>query len=445
MLELHSPSSNSSGTDRRAFLRVGTASLFGLTLPHYLAARAASDRRNKDVNCILVWTEGGLSNIDTFDMKPNAPIEFRGEFRPVSTSVPGTHICEHLPRMARHMHRVCVVKSIAHTESGDHVAATHYMLTGYPQRPDISGQPIGSTIYPSFGSLVSRQKGWQNAMPPNVRLGGKISPYTGAGYLGSQFNPLGIAGDPNASEFQVEDVTIPTDVGADRTERRRRMLQRLDAWQKSAEQTSGPVFDRNQFYRQAFDLVTSPAAKRAFNLSEEPPAVRDRYGLTREGQGMLLARRLIEAGVRFVTVGTGGWDTHANNFVSLKNKLLPTLDQGWSALLDDLDQRGLLANTVVMCVGEFGRTPGVNGAAGRDHYAPCNTVMFSGAGVQGGNTVGKTDGKCTAVVGRAETAMDYAATVFELLGIDGAKEYHTEDGRPVLVNNGGRPIAGVIA
>jgi hypothetical protein len=428
---------------RRAFLRVGSLSLFGLSLPRLLEARASGTAAG-DVNCILLWTDGGMSNIDTLDMKPDAPREYRGQFDPIASSVPGVRVCEHLPRMAQRVDKVCLIRSIAHTESGDHTAATHYMLTGYPQRPDPSGQPAGSTIYPAFGSLIARQQGWRGAMPPSVQVGGRVH-YGGAGYLGSAYSPLVIAGNPAAADFRVEDVTIPDAIGAARTDRRRRALEALDAWRVAAERGSGALFDRQQFYRQAFDLITSQAARRAFRLDDEPAALRDRYGRTREGQGCLLARRLIEAGVRFVTVSSVGWDTHDNNFNRLKDSLLPALDRAWAALLDDLDERGLLDTTVVICAGEFGRTPRVNGAAGRDHYAPCNVVGLSGAGVRMGHVVGRTDAKCEAVVGRPHTTLDYAATIFQLLGIDGSVEYHTEDGRPVLVNNGGHAIAEALA
>lgn len=434
--------SNCQGVSRRAFLRVGSVSLFGLTLPRVLRAEAAGAAK-REMNCILLWTDGGMSNVDTLDMKPEAPVEYRGQFRPIASNVSGIQVCEHLPLMSRQMDKVCLVKSIAHTESGDHVAATHYMLTGYPQRPDTSGQPVGSTIYPAFGALLARQRGWRNGLPPNVAFG-RLN-YGGAGYMGSAFDPLVINGNPAAADFRVEDVTIPDGIGHERTARRQRMLGRLDAWQQAAENAGSELFDRQQFYRQAFDLITSPAAKRAFKLDEEPDALRHCYGRTREGQAALLARRLIEAGVRFVTVNTGGWDTHDNNFNRLKDTLLPTLDRAWSALLEDLHQRGLLDSTVVICAGEFGRTPRVNGAAGRDHYAPCNVVGFSGGGVQAGRIVGQTDARCEQVVGRPHATLDYAATVFQLLGINGAEEYRTEDGRPVLVNNGGQPIAEVLA
>jgi hypothetical protein len=447
MFDLQDRLATCDGTSRRSFLRVGGLSLFGLSLPGVLAQHralaAAEAARSSDVNCIVIFTDGGMSNIDTLDMKPRAPAEYRGEFQPIATNVPGMEICEHMPRMAQQMDKVCVIRSIAHKESGDHMAARHYMLTGYPQRPDITGQPVGSTVYPSFGSVVTRELGWRNNLPPYVLFGGLD--YSGAGYMGATYNPLQIQADPAAADFRVENVSIPTSVGAERTERRRQMLARLDAWQRRVERGNSAVAVRGEFYEQAFDLITSPAAKQAFKLDDESAELRDRYGRTREGQCCLLARRLVEAGVRFVTISSGGWDTHANNFSSLRDRLLPTLDQAWSALLQDLSDRGMLSNTLVICTGEFGRTPGVNGAAGRDHYAPCNAVGFSGAGVQMGRTVGQTDDKCMQVVGTPHGTLDYAATVYRILGIDPHREYITDDGRPVAVNHGGVPMAEVLA
>ena len=442
MFEFQRRMPNCDGPSRRMFLKVGGLSLFGLSLPRLLAAREAAIG-GKDINCILLWTDGGMSNIDTLDMKPDAPVEFRGEFQPIASNVPEMPVCEHLPMMSRMIDKVCGVKSSAHPESGDHAAATHYMLTGYPQRPDPTAQPTGSTIYPMFGSVVSHEKGWKNAIPPSVKIGGGMV-YSGAGYLGSAFDPLTIRADPNAANFQIRDVSVGNEANQKRALRRQNMLARLDAWQKKLE-LRGAVQARREFYRQAFDLITSPAAKQAFRIDQEPAKLRDRYGRNREGQSTLLARRLIESGVRFASVAFGGWDTHDKNFERLKKPLLPTLDQAWSALLEDLDDRGLLDTTLVICAGEFGRTPKVNGAAGRDHFAPCNAVGFSGAGTAMGTVVGKTSSRCEHVVGQRNTTLDYAATIFEILGIDGSRVFHTEDGRPVLINNGGKPIQGVIA
>lgn len=444
MLSFTDWSQNCSGWSRRAFLQVGSLPLFGLTLPKMLAAEQAGTTTGEPLNFILLWTNGGIANMDTFDMKPDAPLEYRGEFGRIDTNLPGVQVCEHLPRISRQMDLICQIRTIAH-EGSQHAEASHFMLTGYPQVPDVNAAPVGSTIYPCFGSVMSKELGWQRGMPPYVKFSGKSMAYSGAGYLGSAYNALEIAADPNAADFSVQDVSIPAAIGAERTQRRRTMLGKLDAWQKQIGKNSGSLYDRSQFTQQAYDLITSPTAKKAFQIDEEPAAVRDAYGRHREGQTMLMSRRLIEAGVRFVAVDLGGYDTHNDNFKTLKNLRLPTLDQGWSALLTDLRDRGLLDTTIVLCAGEFGRTPRVNGAAGRDHYPLCNVVMLSGRKVNMGAIVGKTDGKCERVVGKANTTLDYAATLFRLMGIDDTKEYHANDGRPIQINNSGVPIDGVIA
>lgn len=432
-----------SGLSRRSLLQVGSLGLFGLTLPKLLAAEQAQPKAKSAVNFILLWTNGGLSNIDTLDMKPNAPVEYRGEFKPIETNVPGLQVCEHLPLMSRQMDKVCQVRTIVH-QGSQHSEATHWMLTGYPQVPDVNAAPVGSTIYPCFGSVVTKELGWKNGMPPYVQCAGETMMYSGGGYLGSAYNPLMVRRAPNEKDFSVDDVSIPSQVGNERTQRRRKILDRLDTWQRTIDRSEGnrhegAVADRSAFYRQAYDLITSPTAKRAFDLGAEPEALRDRYGRTREGQATLLARRLVESGVRFVAVDFSGYDTHAKNFITLKDKL-PTLDRAWSALLTDLSERGMLSNTVVLCAGEFGRTPRVNGAAGRDHWSLTNTIGFSGAGIKMGSVVGATDSKCEQVVGRRHSTLDYAATIFRLMGIDDSKEYISNDGRPIQINNGGRAI-----
>ncbi len=447
MFQLSDLSRNCEGLSRRAWLQVGGLSLFGLSLPKLLKAEAEATKANparKPINFILLWTAGGLANMDTLDMKPEAPVEYRGEFRPIATNVPGTTVCEHLPLISQQMDKLCQVRSIVH-QGSQHAEATHWMLTGYPQIPDVNAAPVGSVVYPCFGSVVAKELGWTNGMPPYVQCASGELAYSGGGYLGSAYSPLMVRRNPADKDFSVDDVTIPSQVGTDRTHRRRKLLDRLDAWQRGVDQTSGAVFDRSQFYRQAYDVITSPAAKQAFQLSEEPDALRDRYGRTREGQATLLARRLVEAGVRFVTVSFDGYDTHDKNFVRLKDPLLPTLDRAWSALLVDLQERGLMDSTVVLCAGEFGRTPRVNGAAGRDHYPLCNAIAFSGAGIRAGSIVGKTDAKCEQVSGRADSTLDYAATIFRIMGIDDTREYITNDGRPVLINSGGHPISEVFA
>lgn len=444
MFELHRRASNCEGASRRAFLKVGSLSLFGLSLPRMLemqAKAAGIDRR--EVNCILLWTDGGMSNIDTLDMKPEAPAEIRGEFKPIASNLSGVQVCEHMPLMARQMDKVCQVRTIVHS-GGQHAEACHFMLTGYPQVPDVSAMPAGSLVYPCLGSIVSREKGWRDGMPPFVQFSAGRIKYHHSGYLSTAYNPLHVRDDPSANDFSIQDVSIAESIGVERTMRRRTMLERLDSWQRQIEQR-GLVHERGEFYQQAYDLITSPMAKEAFRLDQESSELRERYGMNRVGQSTLLARRLIERGVRFVTVESNGWDTHDKNFIELKSDLLPPLDRAWSALLEDLDQRGLLDNTLVICAGEFGRTPKVNGAAGRDHYPKANVVSFSGAGVKMGTVVGATNARCEYPTGQVNTTLDYAATVLRLLGVDDSQEYHTPDGRPVQINNGGRPIANVIA
>ncbi len=434
------------GWRRRDLLRLGSLSFFGLSLQQALAAQAEStDAATRDHrSCILLWCAGGISTVDTFDMKPEAPIEYRGEFRPISTSVPGLSVCEHLPKLAQQMHRIGQIRTIVHSGS-QHAEANHFMLTGYPQIPDVNAQPAGAVIHPCCGSVVSEQLGWRKALPPFVQLAGSIQ-YHHAGFLGSALDPLRINSDPNSATFQVPDVSVPEAIGTARLDRRRRMLQAVDAYQRVTERAGGVVADRNEFYQQAFDLITSPAAKEAFRIDQESAALRDRYGRNRAGQSTLLARRLVEAGVRFVTVAFDGYDTHDKNFVRLRDPLLPTLDMAYSTLLEDLADRGLLEQTLVICMGEFGRTPKINGQTGRDHYPLVNSICVSGAGVKmDGHVHGRTNDKCEYVVGAADSTHDLAATIYHLLGVDHTKVYRNIDNRPIFTTDNGRPIRGILA
>ena len=443
MFELHAqqPSRRCDGLHRRSFLKVGSLPFFGLSLATLLESRAqAAGTTTDNLSCILLWCDGGLSTIDTFDMKPDAPREYRGDFKPISTSVPGLTVCEHLPRVAQQMHRIGQLRTIAHT-GGQHAEACHFMLTGYPQVPDVNAEPVGSVIHPCYGSVVSEQLSWRNNLPPFVQLSAGNIKYHHAGFLGSGYDPLRIKSDPNAADFEIEDVSIPSSVGADRTQRRRSMLAELDRFHRLADQTAGAIAERNEFYNQAYDLITSPAAKQAFRIEQEPADLRDRYGRFREGQAALLSRRLVEAGVRFITVEFNGYDTHDKNFIELETPLLPKLDQAYSALLEDLAERGLLETTLVICMGEFGRTPKVNGLAGRDHYPAVNSICFSGGGMKmDGFVHGQTDDKCAQVVGSADSTHDLAATIYSALGVASNKVYHNIDGRPILTTDNGHPV-----
>ncbi len=436
-----SPNRRCGGGSRRTLLKVGTISYLGLSLPELLKARARETGAATDkMSCILLWCDGGISTIDTLDMKPQAPLEYRGEFRPIGTSVSGLSVCEHLPKIARQMHNIGQCRTIEHTGS-QHAEACHFMLTGWPQVPDVNAQPVGSVVHPCFGSVVAEQHGWRNDLPPFVQLSRGGIKYHHAGYLGSALDPLKIHNDPNEKAFRVEDVSLPGNMTSQRLARRRSMLARLDEFHELMDQNAGDVAARNQFYGQAFDLVTSPAAKKAFRLDQESDALRERYGRHREGQATLLARRLVEAGVRFVTVEFNGYDTHDKNFIELRDPLLPKLDAAYSALLEDLQERSLLEQTLVICMGEFGRTPKVNGLAGRDHYPKVNSICFSGGGMKmEGFVHGQTNDRCEHVVGAKNSTHDLAATIYKALGVNPAKEYHNIDGRPILTTDNGRPI-----
>lgn len=432
------------GVDRRTFLQLGSLPFFGLSLSQALAA-AESQTGGDNLSCILLWCGGGISTVDTFDMKPNAPVEYRGEFQPISTSVPGLTVCEHLPKVAQQMHRVGQIRTIVHSGS-QHAEANHFMLTGHPQIPDVNAQPVGSVVHPCFGSVVSEQLGWRNSLPPFVQLSSGGIHYHHAGFLGSSLDPLRVKADPNAAAFQVEDVSVPESIGNVRLDRRRRMLSQLDEFQRVRDRSGGDVSARNRFYDQAFGLITSPSAKKAFQIDEEPAALRDRYGRCREGQSTLLARRLVEGGVRFVTVNFPGYDTHDKNFIELKSPLLPKLDAAYAALLDDLAERGMLERTLVICMGEFGRTPKVNAQTGRDHYPKVNSICVSGAGVRmDGHVHGQTSDKCEHVVGSQNSTHDLAATIYSVLGVDHSKVYHNIDNRPIFTTDNGKPIRGILA
>src|SRR5438067_2210320 len=314
------------GVTRRDFLRVGGLAALGLTLPDLMRVARANPGK-KDVSCILLWMGGGPSHIDTFDPKPDAPQEIRGEFKAIPTNVKGIQICDRLPKLAKQADKFSIVRSITSPDSS-HETATHYLLTGYPGNPTVN--------YPAYGSVLGREKGPQNGMPPNMMFGGLPFGYGGAGYMGPSYNPFNINGDPNNPGFTVRDVSPPSGVDMDRIARRKSILDSLDTFERNTQARQKVVQTMDDFYAQAYNLITSPVAKKAFDLKQEPDKVRDNYGRNYFGQSCLLARRLVEAGVRFVTVNYGGWDTHENNFNALKGNLLPTLDSGYAALLDDL-------------------------------------------------------------------------------------------------------------
>jgi uncharacterized protein (DUF1501 family) len=422
------------GIQRRAFLKLGTLAGLGLSLPAALAARQAqAGRKRADVNCILVWTQGGTSHHDTFDPKPDAPASVRGEFKAIDTAIPGVKFTEVLPRMARELKRFALLRSW-NPKNGSHGTADAYCLSGRPFNPALS--------YPCYGSIVSHQKGFQTRMPPYVQLGNAMDHRFGggtAGYLSLEHNPFEILTDPNVPHFTVRDITPPQGVDMGRLSRRRQMLHTIDALQRSIDAQPAAFAVLDQHYQAALNLITAPETKRAFEIDKEEPRHRDRFGRTRFGQSCLLARRLIESGVRFVTVTDGGWDTHADNFNSLKNRRIPPIDQGLPQLLIDLQERGLLDTTLVVWMTDFGRTPKINSAGGRDHWATAGFAILAGAGIPGGAVLGRTDEEGGRPTQNEYFTEDIAATIYTKLGIPLDLITQTADGRPIRLNEG-RPI-----
>jgi uncharacterized protein (DUF1501 family) len=427
-----------SGVDRRTFLRVGGLAAFGLSLPQYLRAMAeAPAGRAKAKRCILLWMQGGPSHIDTFDPKPDAPAEIRGEFGTVPTTLPGVRFADPLPMLAQQTDRLAVVRG-HDPKNGSHGVADHLMMSGHKFNPSLP--------FPCFGSVVAKERGYEKGMLPFVQLGRSIDRrFNGgvAGFLGDEFNPFEVPGDPSSPAFTVRDLAIASDAERRRLDRRYAMLADLENYQKAAE-APGVVKARDEFTEKAHGIITGPAAKKAFDLALEPDRVRDRYGRNSLGQGCLLARRLIEAGVQFVTVTDGGWDTHTNNFKSLKDRLLPRVDRGLSALLDDLATRGMLDETLVVWFGDFGRTPKVNPTAGRDHWSTAGVALMAGGGLRVGQVVGSTNALAEYVTDNPVSPQDIAATIYTVMGVNLHTWYKAQDGRPIELCPEGKPVKALL-
>jgi uncharacterized protein (DUF1501 family) len=432
------------GIARRDFLRLGTAGVFGLglTLPDLLAqqARAAEQSRSpRDVSLIFLFLHGGLSTIDTFDLKPDAPAEFRGDFKPIASNVPGVHIGEHLPKLAQNMDKLALIRSFRHHNS-DHGPADHYLLTGYFPQAGFNPGLNPNNQKPAHGAVIARKLGPRGSVPPYICLP-KMHPSTGSAYLGAAAAPFVINADPNAPDFAVPDVVPPPALEARRLEARKKLLAQMDRFHEAAEQRANQSAQTvSVFQQKAFDLMTSPQAKKAFDIHAEREKLRDAYGRNTLGQSCLMARRLVEAGVRCVTIDHSNWDTHNDNFTTLKRQLLPWLDTGLSMLLRDLSERGLLETTLVIITGEFGRTPRINKNAGRDHWGPAFTVALAGGGIKGGRVVGKTDARAERPAADSHGPEDLSATLYHRMGIDPKEEFLTPDGRPIALVNNGRVI-----
>ena len=432
------------GLTRRDFIQLGAAGAFGLglNLPTILQAQERAGQRGqptREMSLIFLYLHGGLSTIDTFDMKPDAPQEFRGEFRQIQTNVNGIQVCEHMPRLARQMDKFSLIRSFRHNNS-DHGPADHYILTGYFPQAGFNSSVSPNNQRPAHGSIITRKLGPRGGVPAYVCLP-KMHPSCGPAYLGSTCAPFVIDADPNAPNFTVPDIVPPPALATSRLESRRELLRQLDRYQQSAErQANQHVRTVSDFQHEAFNLMVSPEARRAFDLQAETPRLRDEYGRHTLGQSCLMARRLVEAGVRCVTIDHSNWDTHDNNFLTLRRELLPALDSGLSTLFRDLADRGRLQNTLVVVTGEFGRTPRINNNAGRDHWGPAFTVVVGGGGIQGGRVVGASDRRAERPATDPHGPENLAATIYQLLGIDVTEEFYTPEGRPVPIVNNGRAI-----
>ncbi len=426
---------NCEGASRRHFLQIGALGGLGLSLPTLLAARrasAAGPAPSDDVNCILIWTQGGTSHHDTFDPKPNAPVSIRGEFGVIDTAVPGVQFTEIVPNMARELHRFAVLRGW-NPQNGSHGMADQYVMSGHKFNAAVH--------YPTYGSVISHQKGFKSALPPFVQLGTSVDSRFGGGMpgvLGLEHGAFQIAADPNSANFVVRDISFPGGVSRERVDRRRQMLARVDELQREIDLQPAAFESLDEHYKTALNMITAPETKRAFEIEQEDPKLRDRYGRHKFGQSCLMARRLIESGVRFVTVTDGGWDTHANNFASLKNNRIPPVDQALPQLLADLEDRGLLATTLVCWFTDFGRTPNINSASGRDHWASSGFAIMAGAGIPGGAVLGATDDEGGKVVRNEYLSEDLGATVFHKLGLPADLTVSSPDGRPVQLNHGRR-------
>lgn len=421
------------GTSRRGFLQIGALGGLGLSLPTFLKLRQASAHEGLpgDVrNCILIWTQGGTSHHDTFDPKPQAAASVKGEFGVINTAVPGVQFTDVCPNMARELGRYGLIRSW-NPENGSHGHADQIMM---------SGRKINTTLhYPTFGSVVSWHQGFKSALPPFVQMGTNIDRRFGGGMpgiLGLQNGPFEINTDPNQKQFSVRDITPPGGVNMTRIDRRKKMLTAVDELQRNAELQPEAFDALDEHYKAALNMITAPETKQAFDIESEDAGLRDRYGRHRFGQSCLLARRMIESGVRFVTVTDGGWDTHADNFNALKKHRMPPIDQALPVLFQDLQERGLLDSTLVVWLTDFGRTPTINSAGGRDHWASAGFAIMTGAGIPGGSVIGATDDEGGKPTRDEILSESIAATIYDKLGLPLDLMANAPDGRPVRLIEG---------
>jgi uncharacterized protein (DUF1501 family) len=428
------------GLTRRDFLHAGSISLLGLTLPGILAAKAAGAARDHDVNCIMLFLVGGPSQLDTWDPKPKAPAEVRGPFQASATKVPGTQISEIFPRMAQHADKFSVIRSVYHTATAVHDTGHQMMQTGRLFS--------GGIEHPHIGCVLGYLKGQRGEVPAHVllprpigRTGGNLPHGHSAGYLGKQYDPFILNADPSDPNFKVPDLLPPDYISAVRAERRQKLRDAVEG-SLAAFEANAQAKQLDDNFNLAYRLMSSPQAREAFALDKEPASIRDRYGRTRFGQSCLMARRLIERGVRFVTVNMFEtvfdevtWDIHGSkpftDITEMSKLVAPNFDQAYSTLLEDLHDRGLLATTIVTALGEFGRTPKINPAGGRDHHPGVWTMMIGGGPIQGGRVIGESDELGYVPKSRPVTPAEVAATIYQGLGLDPHRDLPGPQNRPL--------------
>jgi uncharacterized protein (DUF1501 family) len=426
---------------RRGFLTVGAVAGVGLTLADFLRLNhARAEQKKYDFiearadSVIHIFLPGGMAHQESFDPKPYAPVEYRGSLNPIATKIPGEVFCQTLPKTAAIADKISVIRSMTHGEAA-HERGTHNMFTGY--------RPSPALIFPSMGSVVSHEYGPKNNLPPYVCIPNQPNEFAGTGYLSSSFAPFSLGSDPAGGGFQVRDLTLAGGVDEQRFTRRRTALEAVND-HFAAKEKSNTTAAMDTFYQRAYSLISSQQAREAFNINAEPAPLRDQYGRNEAGQRMLMARRLVEAGVRFVSLTYGGWDMH-NNIAGGMTGQMPNFDQAFSTLITDLDTRGLLKRTLVMVSSEFGRTPKINRDAGRDHWPKVFSVALAGGGIKRGEIYGKSDPTASEPEESAVGPGDLATTVYYCLGIIADKELMAPGNRPVEIVDGGKLLKGLLA
>ncbi|MEX2113598.1 MAG: DUF1501 domain-containing protein [Pirellulales bacterium] len=420
--------------NRRGFLAVGALTGMGLSLGDYFALRQArAEQKNYDFieakakSLIHIFLPGGIAHQETFDPKPYAPIEYRGELGSIKTAIAGESFSETLPKTAEIADKITVIRSMSHGEAA-HERGTHNMFTG--------SRPSPALVYPSMGSVISHEYGPRNNLPPYVCIPNAPNEYAGPGYLSSSYGPFSLGADPASGSFTVRDLNLPNGVDMTRFERRRSALDAVNDYFAKKEKSDN-LTAMDTFYDRAYSLISSQAAREAFNIAAEPDAIRDEYGRNEAGQRMLMARRLVGAGVRFVTLTYGGWDMHTNISQGMRGSM-PAFDQAFATLIRDLDRTGLLDETMVMVSSEFGRTPKINGTAGRDHWPKVFSVVLAGGGIKRGSIFGASNAVASEPEKDELGPLDLATTLFHQLGIVADKELMAPGNRPIEIVDGGK-------